>query len=125
MRCAGIRRRVQRLYRNHASHTMTFCMRVGGGCADARHHLLTKPHRQMQTSYTCIDTYGEDPITFFFFADPGDFSGSTEAKWVLHNMKDVEIVTLFKAHCGQAFTGLLMGERISIIMTGIGPMQGG
>eukprot|EP00798_Chlamydomonas_sp_ICE-L_P016300 gene16300-22488_t len=95
MRCAGIQRCVQRLYRNPSSRTMTFCVRVGGG-------------------FTCIDTYGEDPITFFFAAVPGDFSSSAEAKWVLHNMKDLENVTLFRAHYSHASTGLLMEETYGV-----------
>jgi hypothetical protein len=66
----------------------------------------------------CMQSLGADYVTALMFADPGDFSGSAEAKYILANLQDKVQVPPGSTVCGNRFTGKLLGQDVAVITTG-------
>ncbi|GAX74441.1 hypothetical protein CEUSTIGMA_g1890.t1 [Chlamydomonas eustigma] len=76
---------------------------------------------------TCKQMFGKrssEKTTLIFVADNGTYSGTDEGIFVKANLKNIKNWTSFDFSCtGGAQSGLLMGQKVMIITTGIGPMQ--
>ena len=57
-------------------------------------------------------------------SDNGTYSGTDEAKFLKQNMVGTKVVREFDKSCtGGASLGTIMGQRVMVITSGIGPMQ--
>ena len=65
-----------------------------------------------------MQSLGAQQVTALMFADPGDFSGSAEAKYILANLRGKKQVAVGSTVCGNRFTGKLLGQDVTVITTG-------
>ncbi|KAL6760862.1 hypothetical protein V8C86DRAFT_2546614 [Haematococcus lacustris] len=61
------------------------------------------------------------PFSVIMTADPGTFSGVSEARYVIENLQDKHMKPVNSTVCGGVFYGSLMGQRVLVVTTGIGP----
>lgn len=58
------------------------------------------------------------PLSVILTADPGDFSGTSEAHYIIDNLKNVKIKARDSTVCGSYYQGLLMGQPVLVVTTG-------
>lgn len=63
--------------------------------------------------------------SLLLFADPGDFSGSAESKYLFENLLAKKNHTFFDYACAHTYSGRLLRQRVVLITTGIGPTTAG
>lgn len=51
-------------------------------------------------------------------ADPGDFSGTSEAHYILANLKHKQAKPRGSTVCGSVFSGSLLGQPVVVATTG-------
>lgn len=73
----------------------------------------------------CADLFGPKKSSLLMFADPGDFSGSAESHYLMENLQNKKEIKAFSYACGKAFAGTIMGQRVALVTTGIGPQTSG
>jgi hypothetical protein len=83
-----------------------------------RRRLAPQPPLHGQLATRCAQSLGAQHVTALMFADPGDFSGSAEAKHILANLKNKKQVAVGSTVCGNRFTGKLLGQDVTVITTG-------
>ena len=53
-------------------------------------------------------------------ADPGDFSGTSEAYYILDNLRHRRIKRRDTTVCGSSYSGTLLGQQVLVVTTGGG-----
>lgn len=70
---------------------------------------------------TCEDYLGSGvdmPFSVILTADPGDFSGTPEAHYIIANLKHKRVKPRDSTVCGGHYEGTLMGQRVLVVTTG-------
>ncbi len=58
------------------------------------------------------------PFSLVLTADPGDFSGTPEAHFIIANMKHRRSKPRSETVCGGHYQGTLMGQPVLVVTTG-------
>lgn len=68
---------------------------------------------------TCSKLVGGYNTTVLMVADPGDFSGSAEAKYYLQNLENPTVVPAGMTICLNRAFGTMMGQNVTVVSSGI------
>uniref|UniRef100_A0A7S0RA27 Nucleoside phosphorylase domain-containing protein n=1 Tax=Chlamydomonas leiostraca TaxID=1034604 RepID=A0A7S0RA27_9CHLO len=72
-----------------------------------------------------VGTDVDQPFSVILTADPGDFSGTPEAHFIIANLKHKHAKPRSQTVCAGHFSGVLMGQPVLVVTTGIGPPAAG
>ncbi|KAL6757252.1 hypothetical protein V8C86DRAFT_1711349 [Haematococcus lacustris] len=98
-------------------------MRIGMQALVLAVVLLTAP--LLASAAPCRTMFGPSPIPFLFFADPGGFSGTAETKYFGDLLRNETAVSAYFPACGQVAVGIILRQRVALVLTGIGPTNAG
>ncbi len=96
---------------------------MGHVCLPCSHAvpMLTSVHspqsRRRCAAYLGLSDVSED-ISLILTADPGDFSGVSEAFFILDNLRDRRDVPRRQTVCGDVSSGEIMGQPAVVVTTG-------
>lgn len=107
-------------------YAVTLAILAGLICACSARLPDLKSRRSLLQSTTnttdhCLEEMGSMNVTVLFVADPGEFSSTPEAAFLLHNLKDRKDLKGGSSLCPSRSTGTIMGQPVVVITTGIGP----
>lgn len=79
--------------------------------------------RSLMSSGVCKGFSTGQQILALAVADPGDFTGSAEDKYYIANLKNILRLPTNATSCGSKTFGTLVGQRVVLVTTGIGPLN--
>lgn len=79
------------------------------------------PNSAVQRCQAYLDRSFQDGFSLILTADPGYFSGVSEAHYILENLRYRQDIPRDRTVCGGQSTGMLMGQQALVVTTGIGP----
>ncbi len=82
-----------------------------------------KKHKPADACSLYLGTPVERSFSVVLTADPGDFSGTSEAHYIIENLVDRKTKPRDTTVCGSHYSGLLMGQPVLVVTTGA-PTEG-
>mmetsp|Transcript_8826 Transcript_8826/g.29203 ORF Transcript_8826/g.29203 Transcript_8826/m.29203 type:complete len:478 (+) Transcript_8826:283-1716(+) len=108
----------------HAVHVAWSTIIIAAGLALVMTSRLWPLEAQDAKMLFCSAKYGGEKLTVLMVADPGHMSGTHEATYYLKQMSKVKDIPLGETGACMSITkGVLLGQHVLVITTGIGPMS--